>query len=73
MSDTRDFQYLERRAEAELDAAQEAVHPAAVRAHYQLAALYLDALYRPADALCAANTSPLEGTTGCPRWVENGL
>ena len=37
--------YLERRAEAELEAAQAAAHPAAVRAHYNLASAYLERLY----------------------------
>lgn len=37
--------YLEERAEAELSLAQAAAHPAAVRAHYLLAGLYLDRLY----------------------------
>ena len=41
-----DRTYLERRAEDELGAAQEASHPAVVRAHFQMASLYLDRLYR---------------------------
>jgi len=40
-----DREYLERRAEDELDLAQRASHPAAVRAHYQLLGHYLDRLY----------------------------
>ena len=40
-----DRDYLERRAEDELDLAQHASHPAAVRAHYQLLGYYLDRLY----------------------------
>lgn len=40
-----DSSYLERRAEDELVAAQQATHPGAVRAHYNLASLYLDRLY----------------------------
>ena len=43
----RDKDYLEQRAEAELALAQVAAHPAAVRAHYLLAGLYLDRLYSP--------------------------
>ena len=35
------------RPKAELEAAQRARHPNAVRAHYVLASLYLDRLYRP--------------------------
>ena len=40
-----DRDYLERRAEEELDLAQQASHPAAVRAHYHLLGHYLDRLY----------------------------
>ena len=47
MVERNDSLYLERRAEAELEAAQRARHPNAVRAHYVLASLYLDRLYRP--------------------------
>lgn len=39
-----DARYLEQRAEAELDAAQAATHPQAVRAHFLLATRYLDRL-----------------------------
>ena len=39
--------YFEKRAEAEISLAQTATHPAAVRAHYLLAGLYLDRLYSP--------------------------
>lgn len=42
--------YLEDRAEAELALAQAADHPAAVRAHFLLAGLYLDRLHGPGDA-----------------------
>lgn len=37
--------YLYRRAEAELEMAQAAEHPAAVKAHYELASHYLDSLH----------------------------
>lgn len=37
--------YLEDRAETELALAQQAAHPAAVRAHFLLAGLYLDRLH----------------------------
>ena len=37
--------FLERRAEDELEAAQEAVHPNAVKAHYELACLYIERLH----------------------------
>ena len=41
----KERQYLERRAEDELDRAQEAMHPAAVKAHYELLGYYLNRLY----------------------------
>jgi hypothetical protein len=37
--------YLSDRAEAELKRAQEAEHPAAMKAHYMLAGYYLDRLH----------------------------
>lgn len=37
--------YLYRRAEQELEQAQRADHPAAAKAHYLLAGLYLDKVY----------------------------
>jgi hypothetical protein len=37
--------YLYRRAEQELQQAQRAEHPAAVKAHYVLAGYYLDKVY----------------------------
>jgi len=44
MQDT-DRNYLERRAEDELELARRASHPAAVRAHYHLFGHYPDLLY----------------------------
>jgi hypothetical protein len=44
-----DRDYLSHRAEVELHMAQTATAPAAVKAHYQLAALYLDRLYGKAE------------------------
>jgi hypothetical protein len=38
-------EYLERRAEAELELAQQAAHRRAVQAHYELAAAYLDRIH----------------------------
>lgn len=45
--------YFYDRAEQELEQAQRASHPAAVKAHYQLANHYLDRFYGPdgADAV----------------------
>lgn len=40
-----DVAYFYRRAEAELEMAQAAEHPAAVKAHYLLATHYLDNLH----------------------------
>lgn len=45
--------YLYNRAEQELEQAQRATHPAAVKAHYQMASHYLD-LYYGADGAEAA-------------------
>ncbi|HYZ48971.1 MAG TPA: hypothetical protein VE567_08775 [Sphingomonas sp.] len=39
-----DADFFEMRAEQELTAAQDSRHPAVVRAHYELAGLYLDRL-----------------------------
>ena len=39
---SHDSAYFEQRAEEALDRAQHAVHPAAARAHYGLAELYLE-------------------------------
>ena len=39
--------YFRERAEAEIRAAQAAVHPEAARAHYVLAGYYLDLSYNP--------------------------
>ena len=51
-----DRSYYEARAEAELQLAQRSDHPAVVRAHYNLAALYLDLVHgtAPADERMAA-------------------
>ncbi|MEO7177694.1 MAG: hypothetical protein ABIW83_02510 [Allosphingosinicella sp.] len=50
--DEEDRLYFLKRAEAELELAQKAVNPAAVRAHYELAGLYLDlARTGPRDGL----------------------
>ena len=42
--------YFYDRAEQELEFAQGATHPAAVKAHYLLAGYYLDQFYGPAEA-----------------------
>lgn len=41
----QDDSYLHDRAEAELKRAQQAEHPAAIKAHYMLAGYYLDRLH----------------------------
>jgi len=43
--DTAEPYYLYQRAEEELEQAQKADHPAAVKAHYTLAGYYLDRVY----------------------------
>lgn len=40
-----DMTYFERRAEAEIEAAQRASHSKAVQAHYSLASAYLDRVH----------------------------
>ena len=39
--------YFEKRAETELELAQSATHAGAVKAHYELAGLYLDIVHGP--------------------------
>jgi hypothetical protein len=56
-----DRDYFEERAEAELSMAQAAAHPAAVRAHYQMAAFYLDRLHFPDDTAAAGADKPRLG------------
>ena len=38
-------EYFEKRAEAQLELAQSATHPGVVKAHYELAGLYLDIVH----------------------------
>lgn len=45
----READYLEHRATAALELAQRATHPAAVKAHYAMAAAYLARLYPEPD------------------------
>lgn len=47
MNDVEDSEYFYERAEAELKLAQNAQHPAVVKAHYLLAGYYLDRVYGP--------------------------
>ena len=44
--------YFQARAEEEIEAAQSATHPEAVRAHYLLAGYYLDLVHNPVAAAC---------------------
>lgn len=55
-----DLDYLEQRARAALELAQAAQHPAAVRAHYAMASVYLSRLY-PVDS---EGSQPQNGTSG---------
>jgi hypothetical protein len=43
-----ELNYYQRRAETEIALAQQASHQAVVRAHYELAAAYLDRIHRDA-------------------------
>jgi len=45
MADSDDLTYFEQRAETEIKAAQAAQHPDAVKAHYELAGIYLDKVH----------------------------
>ncbi len=40
-----EFDYYERRAQAEIELAQRALHARAVQAHYQMASAYLDLIH----------------------------
>ena len=55
MSALTDKDYFERRAEAEIEAAQASSHAAAVRAHYELAGHYLDLVHNPDQAAPASD------------------
>jgi hypothetical protein len=52
-----DAAYYYRRAELELELAQAAEHPAAVKAHYLLASHYLDSLHESGAELAPAETT----------------
>ena len=54
---SEDRSFYEARAEAELELAQRAAHPAAVKAHEALAGLYLDRIHGVPDA-AAEHRSP---------------
>lgn len=49
LTSDNDRRYYLERAEAELGLAQQANHPGAVRAHYQMAERYLDQVYGTPD------------------------
>ena len=52
--DTPEHSYLLARAEEEIQRAQQSTDPRVVSAHFQLAELYLDGAYGPADEPVAA-------------------
>jgi len=52
-----DEDYFYQRAETELELAQKATHPAAVRAHYIIANHYLDRVYSQPDANTAVEAA----------------
>jgi hypothetical protein len=60
--DGEERDYLLARAETELDLAQRSVHPGVVRAHYQLAALYLDRVYDREKEMI--DDCPMAGSAG---------
>ena len=45
-----EHEYLQKRAEAELECAEHASHPAAIRAHYLLLGYYLNKLFPDGDS-----------------------
>lgn len=59
-----DSDYLELRAEAELELAQSATDPRAVQAHYELATAYLDRIYGEEET--QAGDAPADQTRGNP-------
>ena len=60
-----DRNYFERRAEAEIEAAQAASHAAVVRAHYEMASHYLDLVHNPETQAGPDSTEP-ERWAGAP-------
>ena len=52
-----DRDYLQRRADAELECARRAAHPAAMRAHYLLLGYYLNKLFPGGDDPAGAHAS----------------
>lgn len=54
----QDIDYLQGRAEAEIEMARTATHPAAVRAHYLLAGFYLDRVHGEVDDAVRAQGVP---------------
>ena len=50
-----DLHYFQARADAELELAQQAAHPTAVKAHYTLAGMYLDRVHRSEPSLDAGS------------------
>ncbi|WP_294246371.1 hypothetical protein [uncultured Sphingomonas sp.] len=52
-----DENYFYQRAETELELAQKATHPAAVRAHYIIANHYLDRVYSQPDSALTAEVA----------------
>ena len=56
--------YFERRAGAEIEAAQAATHAAVVRAHYELASHYLDLVHSPEADADDTRTDQWAGASG---------
>ena len=55
--DDDDREYYNRRAEAEIEAASATENPAACRAHYQMAELYLERAYPDGEETAAGETA----------------
>ena len=61
-----DKDYFQRRAEAEIEAAQAANHAAVVRSHYEMAGRYLDLVHNPEERQASESALPhseIEGGT----------
>ncbi len=56
-TDDDDREYYNRRAEAEIEAASATENPAACRAHYQMAELYLERAYSNDEEAAADETA----------------
>jgi hypothetical protein len=69
----RDKAYFYQRAEAELKLAQQAIQPAVVKAHYQLAGYYLDRVYGDGEQAGLSGRSVMAPLSETLRKKADGL